>query len=243
MRDDGVRVVADGTAGDDVAVRILIVDDETELAALLAEGLRDEGYDPLVAHDGIQAMSLLRSETVGLAVVDVAMPGMSGFELTAHIKQRDPSLAVILLTARSGVDDRVRGLDVGADDYLVKPFAFAELSARIRAIRRRDALSAPPHLEFGAVSMDLTRHRVSVGGRPLALSRTEFDVLRALAARRGETIERTELLVEVWNTDASIDPNIVDQYISFLRRKLAAVDTRVRIATVRRVGFRLEAAS
>lgn len=224
-------------------MRILAVDDEPELTALLRRGLGADGHQVAEAHDGIAAMALLASEDFELAVVDVMLPGMSGFELCRRLKAHDPTMAVILLTARDAVGDRIRGLDAGADDYMIKPFDIAELSARIRAVRRRDALTAPRALTVGLLTIDLLRHRARAGERELALSRTEFDVLHALAAQAGETVSRSALLAQVWETSEHIDPNVVDQYVSYLRRKLEHSESGAQIVTERGVGFRLVAAA
>ncbi|THG32844.1 response regulator transcription factor [Naasia lichenicola] len=220
-------------------MRILVVDDEPEMAALVSRGLTAEGHDVVSALDGVTALGEVLSSPFELAVVDVMLPGMSGFELCRRIKEEDETTAVILLTARDAVDDRVRGLDAGADDYMIKPFAFAELAARVRAVRRRDALSAPSRMEIGTVIIDLRRHRVRSGEKDVPLSRTEFDVMRVLAENVGETVSRVQLLGEVWETTDNIDPNIVDQYVSYLRRKLDASGADVRIVTARGVGFSL----
>ncbi|THG33615.1 response regulator transcription factor [Naasia lichenicola] len=220
-------------------MRILVVDDEPEMAALVSRGLTSEGHDVVSAHDGVTALGEVLESPFELAVLDVMLPGMSGFELCRRIKERDETTAVILLTARDAVDDRVRGLDAGADDYMIKPFAFAELAARVRAVRRRDALSAPARMEVGTVVIDLRRHRVRCGEKDLPVSRTEFDVLRVLAEKVRETVSRAQLLGEVWGTTENIDPNIVDQYVSYLRRKLDASGADVRIVTARGVGFSL----
>ena len=222
-------------------MQILVVDDESEMAALITRGLTAEGHDVVEAHDGIVAISAASATRFDLAVVDVTMPGMSGFELSRRLKTIDPTIAVILLTARDAVDDRVRGLDAGADDYMVKPFAFAELSARIRAVRRRDALTAPNEIHIGALTIDFRRHRAHTATHQLPLSRTEFDVLSVLASNAGCTVTRGTLLEQVWDTSSHIDPNIVDQYVSYLRRKLDHSDAAARITTVRGVGFALAA--
>lgn len=220
-------------------MRILVVDDEREMTELIARSLRADGHDVTESHDGIDAMGQASREDFELAIIDVMLPGMSGFELSRHLKSSDPTVAIILLTARHEVDDRVRGLDSGADDYMVKPFDFAELSARIRAVRRRDALHAPARIEIGSLVVDLARHRAIASGKELPLSRTEFDVLRVLARALGETTSRATILAEVWETSENIDPNIVDQYVSYLRRKLERATSGVRIVTARGVGFRL----
>jgi two-component system, OmpR family, response regulator len=245
-------------------MRILVIDDEPEMAAVLERGLAGDGHEVTAVGDGIAALEAFHAaggpaadtdaasggaasgaEGAGpdtgfqAAVVDVMLPGMSGFELTRRLKELRPGLMVILLTARDAVDDRVRGLDAGADDYLTKPFHFAELAARIRAIQRRDALAAPQSIEVGPIVLDLTRNRARLGRRELALSRTEFDVLRVFAANAGTPVTRQQLLDEVWDTGRHIDGNVVDQYLSYVRRKLAEYETGLRITTRRGVGFTL----
>ncbi|CAN5416789.1 response regulator transcription factor [soil metagenome] len=221
-------------------MRVLVVDDEVEMAALLARGLVGEGYEVDVAADGIQAMTLAAEQKYDLAVLDVTMPGMSGFELCRRLRDQVRGIGILLLTARDAVDDRVRGLDAGADDYLTKPFAFVELAARLRALRRREAIAASS-IEIGGLLIDLETQRISSGDTSTRLSRTEFDLLRALASRPDEVLPRAEILDTIWGTAAHIDPNIVDQYVSYLRKKLESIDAGVRIVTARGVGFRLTA--
>ncbi|MDP9028553.1 MAG: response regulator transcription factor [Actinomycetota bacterium] len=221
-------------------MRVLVVDDEVEMAALLARGLVGEGYEVDVAADGIQAMTLAGEQKYDLAVLDVTMPGMSGFELCRRLRDQVRGIGILLLTARDAVDDRVRGLDAGADDYLTKPFAFAELAARLRALRRREAVAASS-IEIGGLTIDLETQRISAGDNGTRLSRTEFDLLRLLALRPDEVVPRSEILETIWGSTGHIDPNIVDQYVSYLRKKLDAIEAGVRIVTARGVGFRLTA--
>jgi len=221
-------------------MHVLVVDDETEMAALLARGLAGEGYQVDVATDGIRAITLAGDQRYDLAVLDVMMPGMSGFELCRRLRDQVPGIGIILLTARDAVDDRVRGLDAGADDYLTKPFAFAELAARLRALRRREA-HVPTALEIGGLAIDLSGQRMTAGGREARLSRTEFDLLRLLATHRDQVLPRAEILETIWGSGSFIDPNIVDQYVSYLRKKLDSISAPVRIITARGVGFRLTA--
>lgn len=224
-------------------MRVLVVDDEAEMAALIERGLASEGHTVSVAANGIDALSLTLEQTFDVAVLDVMMPGMTGFEVCRWLKAKDPRMVVILLTARDQVDDRVYGLDQGADDYMIKPFAMAELSARIQAIHRRDVLAPPARISAGEIELDLFRHRAEVGGADLPLSRTEFDVLRTLASCHDEVVPRSLLLEEVWGSSDHIDPNVLDQYVSYLRRKLAAKRADMRIETIRGVGYRLTATS
>src|SRR6478752_4814235 len=221
-----------------MALRVLTVEDEPEMAELLARGLRAEGYIVDVAGDGVEALTLSKQGAYDIAVLDVMLPGMSGFEVCRWLRRQNDGLAIILLTARDAVDDRVTGLDAGADDYLTKPFEFAELAARLRALRRREAIGAT-RLEISGLQIDMTRHGISAGGRELRLSRTEFDLLRLLAVNLGQVLSRTEILDSIWGSASYIDANIVDQYISYVRRKLDAVHAPVRIVTARGVGYEL----
>ncbi|MGV8895377.1 MAG: response regulator transcription factor [Rhodoglobus sp.] len=221
-----------------MALRILVVEDEPEMAALLARGLRGEGYTVDTADNGIDGITLAQQEPYDIAVLDVMLPGMSGFELCRRLREHTNGMAILLLTARDAVDDRVRGLDSGADDYLTKPFEFAELAARLRALRRRDAIGAS-RLDIGGLQIDMTRHEIMAGGTELRLSRTEFDLLRLLAENSTRVMPRAEIIDSIWGSVAHIDPNIVDQYVSYVRKKLETVGSPVRIATTRGVGFQL----
>ncbi|WP_337006191.1 MULTISPECIES: response regulator transcription factor [unclassified Microbacterium] len=221
-----------------MALRILTVEDEPEMADLIARGLRGEGYDVDVAVDGVEAMALAGDGGYDIAILDVMLPGMSGFELCRWLRRQHAGLAIILLTARDAVDDRVRGLDAGADDYLTKPFEFVELAARLRALRRRDAIGST-RLDVGGLHIDMTRHQISTDGGELRLSRTEFDLLRLLASNVGRVLPRGEILDAIWGSSAFIDANIVDQYVSYVRRKLDAVGAPARIVTIRGIGFEL----
>ncbi len=227
---------------DHVDLRILVVEDEPEMAALLARGLRHEGYVVDVADNGIDAITLSNGEPYDIAVLDVMLPGMSGFELCRRLREQVQGIAILLLTARDAVDDRIRGLDAGADDYLTKPFAFAELAARLRALRRRDSIGATRlDLDVGSLHIDLIRREITCAGRQLRLSRTEFDLLRLLADNVDRVVPRADILESLWGSADHIDANIVDQYVSYVRRKLDAVEAPVRITTSRGVGFQLVA--
>ena len=223
-----------------MALRILVVEDEPEMAALLARGLHSEGYAVDLADNGIGAITLGRVTTYDLAILDVMLPGMSGFELCRRLREQTQGIAILMLTARDAVDDRIRGLDAGADDYLTKPFIFAELAARLRALRRRDAIGAA-RIDIGRLRIDLTRHEIACGDKELRLSRTEFDLLRLLAENMGRVLPRSEMLESLWGSAAHIDANILDQYISYVRKKLEEVGAPLRIVNSRGIGFQLSA--
>jgi two-component system OmpR family response regulator len=218
-------------------LRVLVVEDEPEMASLLSRGLRGGGYEVDVADNGIDAMGLSLALRYDLAILDVMLPGMSGFELCRRLREGSPDTSIVLLTARDAIDDRVRGLDSGADDYLTKPFDFAELTARLRAVRRRNPAEAA-RLQVGNVRMDLIRHQVFVDDHIVRLSRTEFDMLRLLAEHEGQVMSRPDLLESIWGSTA-YHPNIVDQYVSYLRKKLEPAGATARISTARGVGFSL----
>ena len=219
-------------------LRILVVEDEPEMAALVARGLRAEGYEVDLAENGIDGITLANEEPYDIAVLDVMLPGMSGFELCRRLREQTHGMAILLLTARDAVDDRVRGLDSGADDYLTKPFEFAELAARLRALRRRDSIGVS-RLDVGGLQIDMTRHQIVANDKELRLSRTEFDLLRLLAENTPRVLSRAEIIDSIWGSVSYIDPNIVDQYVSYVRRKLDTVDSPVTIVTVRGMGFQL----
>ena len=220
-------------------VRVLVVEDDIELGPLLVRGLSAEGYRTDWVPDGTTALIQARWTTYEIAVLDVMLPGMSGFELCRRLRADVPALGILMLTARDDVTDRVKGLDSGADDYLVKPFAFSELAARLRAFRRRESRAVPPRMTVGSLTIDHHDHLVQVGDDGVSMSPKEFALLRFLAQHVNETLSRAVILQEIWGTVQHTDPNIVDQYISYLRRKLDPLEAGVIIATVRGVGFTL----
>lgn len=220
-----------------MVARVLVVDDEPQLADLIARHLRREGYDVTAVGDGIAALLSCQAVQFHLAVVDVNLPGMNGFELASRLREQYSRIGLLLLTARDAVGDRVRGLDAGADDYLVKPFEFIELFARLRALRRRDHLESA-RLEVGDVAVAVDRGAAEVSGATLPLSRREFDLLRAFLERPEDTLTREWILSEIWGSP-HFASNVVDQYVGYVRRKLADAGSAVRIDTVRGVGFRL----
>ena len=209
------------------------------MGALVERGLREEGYEVTLVGNGMDALIAAANDDFSAAAIDVMLPEMTGFEICRHLRQRGSTLPVLLLTARDAVEDRVFGLDSGADDYLTKPFAFAEFSARIRALVRRDSATAKAVLRVGRLELDPRTVRAVIAGTPVALSTKEFALLSLLVSRPGESLTRTEILQEVWGTTKHIDLTIVDQYVSYLRRKLEPTDSGVSIVTVRGVGYQL----
>ncbi|QNE48414.1 response regulator transcription factor [Glaciihabitans sp. INWT7] len=211
------------------------------MGALIVRGLTGEGYDITLVTNGMEALIAAAGSEFAAAAIDVMMPEMTGFEVCRHLRQHGSTLPVLLITARDAVEDRVFGLDSGADDYLTKPFAFAEFSARIRALVRRDAATPKPVLRLGALSLDTASVRATVENKPLPLSTKEFSLLRYLVSRQGEVVSRNDILQEVWGTTRHIDPTIVDQYVRYLRRKLDPVNADITITTVRGSGYSLTA--
>ncbi len=209
------------------------------MASLLRKGLTEEGYEVVHVDNGVDALIAVANDAFSAAAIDVMLPEMSGYEICRHLRNQGNLLPVLMLTARDSIDDRVHGLDSGADDYLTKPFAFAELSARIRALVRRDNAVPKPVLRVGNLQLDIQAVRATLDERIIPLSTKEFSLLRMLALRNGEVVSRPEILQEVWGTTRHIDPTIVDQYVRYLRKKLQPVDSGVEIETVRGAGYAL----
>jgi two-component system OmpR family response regulator len=220
-------------------VRILVVEDDPEMGRLLTKWLREQGFDSELATNGVDGLIAAQNGAFAAAAIDVMIPGMTGFELARRIREGGSTMPVILLTARDAIDDRVRGLDSGADDYLIKPFDFAELGARLRALLRREA-GQRTIVTVGQLELDSMSLQATLGGERVILSVKEFIILRLLAASAGSLVSRATILEEVWGSIDFIAPNIVDQYISILRRKIKSERGDVRITTVRRQGFVLD---
>jgi two-component system copper resistance phosphate regulon response regulator CusR len=225
-------------------MRILVVEDEVRLADYLRKGLSENGYVVDVSHDGVDGLHLAVEGTYDLVVLDVMLPGKDGFEVLANLRARR-STPVLMLTARDGVDDRVKGLTEGADDYLVKPFSFSELLARVQALLRRGgtdrAAQTGTSLSMGDLDVDLARRRASRSGQRLELTPKEFNLLVLMLRRRGEVLSRTVLAEQVWDINFDSDTNVVDVAVKRLRGKLdEPFDTKL-LHTVRGVGYVLEA--
>jgi DNA-binding response OmpR family regulator len=220
-------------------VRILIVEDERKLAQVVASALQAEHYDVAVAHTGEDGFFRANAEMFELVVLDLMLPGRSGFEILQTLRQRHIDTPVLILTARDGVDDRVVGLDLGADDYLVKPFALPELLARIRALLRRGRPFDALRLKTADLEVDLVTRRAIRGERPLDLTAREFELLEYLLRHQGHLVSREMLAREVWKEPRRATPldNVIDVQITRLRKKVDAESVSKLIHTVRGVGF------
>jgi DNA-binding response OmpR family regulator len=228
-------------------VRLLVVEDEVDLADALARGLRHEGYAVDVAHDGVNALERLGVTAYDLVCLDLNLPDVDGLELARRLRT-DPAYApgpedaaprILMLTARDSITDRVEGLDVGADDYLVKPFSFAELAARVRTLLRRDAGRTGAELKVGELRLDTSRFEAWRGDRLLDLTAKEFALLRYFMSRAGEVLSQEHLLEHVWDEHADPFTNTVRVTIGTLRRKLSEGDEDQLIDTVVGRGYRL----
>jgi two-component system, OmpR family, response regulator len=223
-------------------VRLLLVEDDAKLARAVGRGLRHEGYAVDVVGDGDGALTQAAVWDYDGIVLDVMLPNRDGFEVCRMLRERDCWAPILMLTARGQLDDRIRGLDVGADDYLIKPFDFGELLARLRALVRRAPAQRPVRLEVGDLVVDPATHEVARAGVPVALTAREFAVLEYLARHAGEAVTRASLLDHVWDENFEGSTNIVDVYVGYLRRKLEQPFDRPLIRTIRGVGYALEAA-
>ena len=218
-----------------VTVQILLIEDDTRLSALVADRLRGEGHTAETAADGDEGLRMASSARFDLAVVDVMLPGLDGLHVASTLRERGVTTPILMLTARDTVDDRVAGLRAGADDYLVKPFAFAELVARIDALARRAPRTDGGVATVGAVRLDPRARRVTVDGETVDLTAKEFDLLACLMEHRGRVLSRVELKELVWDFSFDAQTKVVDLYVHYLRRKLGPAGDI--IETVRGVGY------
>jgi len=211
------------------------------MASALQEGLQADGYSVRVAHTGEEGFYLIHSQPFDLAILDVMLPGHDGFEILSTLRRRGIRTPVLLLTSRDAVEDRVRGLDSGADDYLVKPFAFPELLARIRVLLRRGAAQPPARLQIADLEIDRSRRAVSRAGAPVDLTPREFELLEYFFANQGRVVSREMLARDVWRETSRQTPldNVIDVQMARLRRKIDGQSDRKLLQTVRGVGFLL----
>ena len=223
-------------------MKVLVVDDEAPIVEAVAYNLRKEGYQALTACDAEQCMEICRAEKPDLVILDVMLPSATGFDVCRLLRKQSNNVPIILLTARAEETDRVVGLELGADDYMVKPFSMRELMARVKTILRRvhphDPIANQP-VEVGNLRIDPARYEVTVGGRSVELSPKEFELLRFLVGRPGQVFTRQALLDHVWGVDAYVEDRTVDVHIRWLREKIETTPSRPeRILTVRGVGYK-----
>ena len=220
---------------------MLVVEDDMKMAGLLRRGLHEEGHAADVAPDGDDALWMAAAIEYDAIVLDVMLPGSDGFEICRRLRGRGVWSPVLMLTARDAVEDRIAGLDAGADDYLSKPFSFAELLARLRALARRGAIERPAVLVVGDLRLDPAAHRVWRGEQEIRLSAKELSLLETFMRRPGQVLSREQLLAHAWDHGYENRSNVVDVYVRYLREKIDRPFARDSIETVRGVGYRLRA--
>jgi two-component system, OmpR family, response regulator QseB len=220
-------------------VKLLVVEDEERVASFLEKGLRAHGYTVEWVQKGQDALRRLMHPGISLVILDLGLPDLDGLDVLEGLRQRGSAVPVLVLSARGRVDDRVTGLNLGADDYLGKPFAFEELLARVRANLRPRPTGPPSVLQAGVISINPLRREVTVDGRPVSLSAREFSLLKAFADHPGQVLSRQELLSMAWNIDFDPQTNLVDVYVGYLRRKLGEST----ITTIRGAGYCLQTGS
>jgi len=220
---------------------VLVVDDDEAIRTALERALRLEGFAVQVAEDGLRALELVEESRPGVIVLDVVMPNLSGITVVSRLRARGNDVPICVLSARDEVQDRVAGLEAGADDYVIKPFELEELVARLRALLRRGPSSEGDVIRVGDLIIDPSQRMVTRAGREVTLTRREFELLEELARHRNVVLSRQQLLETVWGYDFEVEGNVVDVFIGYLRRKLEADGEERMIHTVRGVGFVLRA--
>lgn len=224
-------------------MRILVVEDEHKIAAFLQRGLVEEGYAVDVAYDGDEALDWVFVAPFDLIILDVLLPKRSGVEVARTLRRRGVHTPILMLTAHDAVEDRIAGLDAGADDYLAKPFAFGELLARIRALLRREGVTRPPVLHVADLTLDPATHTVARAGRAVPLRNKEYQILDYLMHHAGQVVTRAMLVEHVWGYDFDSESNVIDVHIRSLRRELDDPYPQKLIHTIRGVGYRLSTTS
>jgi two-component system OmpR family response regulator len=220
-------------------VRVLVVEDEVHLGETISRGLRAEGFDVELVHDGLDGLWRARERPYAVIVLDILLPGMNGYEVCRTLRRDGVWTPILVLTAKTGEYDEAEALDIGADDFLSKPFSFVVLVARLRALVRRGAAPRPPVLSAGDLVVDPVTRACSRDGTPIELTPRELALLAALLRRPGEVVPKTQLLRDVWGDDFDGDANVVEVYVGYLRRKVDAPFDRRTLQTVRGAGYRL----
>lgn len=221
-------------------MRILVVEDEKRLADALGEIIRSAKHMVDIVYDGEDGLDYAMSGIYDVIVLDVMLPKLSGFEIASSMRRQKNSTPIILLTARSELSDKVKGLDCGADDYLTKPFEPQELLARIRALSRRQGEVQLDEAVFSDLTLDLSNYLLKCGEKSVRLGMKEFEIMRLLIANSRQVLPKEDILIRVWGTESDAEDNNVEVYISFLRKKISYLGSAVQIATIRKIGYFLE---
>jgi DNA-binding response OmpR family regulator len=218
-------------------MKLLIVEDETRMADLLRKGLTEEGHNAMCAFDGAEGLEMAKAYEFDIIILDIMLPKLSGYELAKRLRAEKIRTPILMLTAKDSVPDIVRGLDLGADDYLTKPFSFDELVARLRAVKRRALAAEETHLTVGDLTLDPASREVTRGDTRISLTRTEYNLLERLMYRAGKVVSRRSLIEAVWGFDREIEENTLDAFMHLLRGKIDSVGRGKLIHTVRGVGY------
>lgn len=224
-------------------MQVLIVEDDIRLAQALGQILEENHYQVDLVHDGDQGLAYAESGGYDVIILDVMLPRKSGLEVVAELRRANVATPVLMLTARTTVQDKITGLDSGADDYMTKPFSPAELLAHLRALTRRQGQVVFEKIDFGDISLNLESHDLSCGSKSINLSYKEFSIANILISSKGQIVSKDMLISKVWGVESSAVDNNVEAYISFLRKKLKFLGSNTQIETVRKVGYRLESSS
>jgi len=221
-------------------MRLLVVEDEARIARFIRRGLEEEGHAVDVATDGDEAIVLATTNDYDVILLDILLPRRNGLAVCRDLRQRNVATPILMLTAKDSVQDKVAGLNSGADDYLTKPFSFDELVARVNALTRRQALARSPILSVADLTLDPISHDVRRGGDPIELTNKEYALLALLMRRPGQVLTRTQIAQQIWDMDVDSDSNVIDVYIRYLRKKVDAGRDQPLIHTVRGVGYTIK---
>lgn len=221
-------------------MNVLVIEDDERLSEAISELLTRHNYRVEKVYNGYDGLYYAKSGLYDIVILDVMLPGIDGFNIVKEVRKAKITIPIILLTARSEVGDRVKGLDEGADDYLTKPFYPDELLARLRALLRRPGDVLTDCLEFSDLSLNLKSYKLSCNDRSIQLSNKEFELIKLLISNVGNIISKENIIIKVWGIDSNAEDNNVEVYISFLRKKLKYLKSEVNIATIRKIGYRIE---
>lgn len=221
-------------------MRVLVVEDEEKILSFLRKGLRESGYTVDTAMNGNDGLQMALSREYDVVILDIMLPGIDGWKVMERLRDARKDVPVLFLTARDAVQDRIKGLELGADDYIVKPFAFSELIARMRTVMRRGSVKSAEIVRVGDLELDFTAHRATRSGKRLDLTPKEFSLLSLLARRAGEVLTRLRIAERIWDVDFQSDTNVVDVHMRRLRSKVDDPFEQKLIHTVRGVGYVLE---